>query len=349
MNKLIKKTSRNKTLLLAIILTLVCFVKMTYAENPSELNVLKNDRGDVTLYYPKGWHIQEVKYNNPYQIFISREDTNNLTQDYKVGMTFIKIYNQSWYEVAQDYENPAAYYNKLISAAEKAPNLKTLRQDQITIAGAPALKLEQIVTSKEKVTHMITINVLKDDIEIHFILETPEEEFENYRKVFENIISSSSFFAQDADKNDNDILIHEAENLVIQEMQKQNKQGYDLKKFLEVFEEADAMSPNNATLQALFGGFLFQIAKMSDHDSKKELSQTIFQSLEQSNKLYQQFPNSFEEDIRNFYQSQNYFLMGDTYTYFLKRPENAKPYYEKSLKFFNHPEAKKELEKFNQN
>ncbi len=38
--------------------------------------------------------------------------------------------------------------------------------------------------------------------------------------------------------------------------------------------------------------------------------------------------------------------MGETYRYFLKQAAQAKPYYEKSLTYFDHPGAKRALEEY---
>lgn len=330
--------------ILCFAIVLLCLSVPASAADLPKFDTFKNTRGDVTVVYPEGWHVKEVVKNNPYQIFISREKLIASDSKFQVGMTFAKFYNNGWY---MDFKpNDREKYYSLVLEATKKPDspVRIIKEERIQLAGVEALLVEQKGVLVKDMIHMFYLYVLKDDVGMFFCLEAPEDEFENYRDTFRQSITNSTFFVTDGKDSDNTLLMNEASNLVAYEMQRQMKEGMDFEAMSKIFDEAAAMSPANGTLYSLIGGYMFHMAKASDDEYKTQMGPQVIELLKLSEKYYDKHPGSYDEAIMKFYRSQNNYLIADTYQYFLRNKADAKPYYEKSLSFLEHPMAKRELE-----
>ena len=312
------------------------------------LTTFNNDRGDISITYPNDWFIKEIKFNNPYTLFISREKIVEKTDMFKVGISFYKFFHQSWYLgfPRNDYKEAVNFMVQGYLEEIKDPN-KKFTENWINLSdGTPAFKGEfEYRLENNILVKGYLVAAMKNDVLFYLILESPHLEFEEYRPLFDKMIQTSKFFYV-GDITDNELLDNEIVNYLVKETIDEG----DKKDFIEmnmVFQDALDMSPNFAKTRFMMGGFFMQVAQKLDEGENKEISiKTAKEYLKSAVDLYAKYPEDYEPLERKLNISQCYYLLGDMSYFFDKNKDEAEEYYLNSLLYFEHPDARRKLNQY---
>jgi tetratricopeptide (TPR) repeat protein len=321
--------------------------------NQVRLITFNNKRGDINIRYPEGWFMLEYLYKYPYQIFLSREKIEKPTDMFKVGISIIKWYHQSWYmsldknEVDKSLTLLMDEYNDNLSSSDK----KIGERKNIMLDGSKGI-LEE-VSFFSAITgfriRVYQIFAMKDDVVVAITLEAPEIEFENYRQAFEESIQSAKIFSTEDKLGDNHLLDTEIDWFIMNGMGSEEKKQDTMegtKQILYVFKDAMSMNPLRAKTALLRGGFLMNAASGKDAKTEELLIKNAEEDLKSAIELYNKYVSDYKEPDRELNISQCYYLLGDIYYFLYNKKQEAKDFYDKSLEYFDNLLTKKRLEEY---
>ena len=318
--------------------------------NQVRLTTLNNKRGDINIRYPEGWFMLEYLYKYPYQIFLSREKIEKPTDMFKVGISIIKWYHQSWYmgldknEVDKSLTLLMDEYNDNLSSSDK----KIGERKNIMLDGSRAI-LEE-VSFFSAVTgfkiRVYQIFAMKDDVVMAITFEAPEIEFENYRQAFEESIKTAKIFSTEDKLGDNHLVDTEIDRFVLNAIGSEGKKEEDIKQVLYIFKDAMSMNPLRAKTTLLRGGFLMNAASGKDDKTEELLIKNAEEDLKSALELYNKYVSDYKEPDRELNISQCYYLLGDIYYFLYNKKQEAKGFYDKSLEYFDNSLTKKRLEEY---
>lgn len=150
--------------------------------------------------YPAKWYVREEKFPNVLGLFISREPIRSRADQYTLGAGLYYMVNYLVSQappdsslgkmagaviVVKDWEES----KKGLAEGIKQQGNNIISKSDTTISGNPALKMECESQSSRSI--FIFIKVGNNMLSLTF--EAPIQEFEQYRGVFESMISSLSF------------------------------------------------------------------------------------------------------------------------------------------------------------
>lgn len=309
-----------------------------------------NARGDISVRYPEGWFIKEHKYNNPYSIFLSREKVENPTDMFRVGISIHKFYHQSWYLDLDNKDSDGSinllvdeYFKEMPNPGKEATKEKIFLSD-----GTAAIKGEATFSPDNYIPIKVyVVYTMKNDVLVRIILEAPSGDFEFYRQAFDEIIATAEVFAIKGDLSDNALLDQETEQFVIKETIDKASEK-DFFQIASSFNDAKAMNPLYAKTLFLMGAFYMQAAAMPklNEKSKNLALETSQIYLNSAIEYYQKYPDNYNALDRQLNISQCYYLLGDIDYFYRNNKEAARDLYQKSLTYFDHPNARRKLEKY---
>lgn len=318
-----------------------------FLEMETGLAIFNNERGDISVRYPKDWFTKIYKYNNPYSIFFSREKVENPDDIFGTGITILKFYHQSWYLDFDPNDSERAIHSLVDSyfAVLKDLNKKIIKKKIVLADGTVAVKGE--ITFQLEGFHDIKLFIvcaMKGDTMVQILTEAPHDEFENYRDIFDEVISTAMIFYP-GNETDNVLLDKETESFLMNDIIKEGS-NKDFSQVFDYYEKLIKMNPDYAKTHFAAGGFFFQVAMRFNDERRAGVAKIAEKFFNSSIDLYLEHNDNYNKFDRAINISQAYYLLGDIYYFFYEEKEKAEGFYKQSLSHFEHPDARRKLEKY---